>query len=784
MKKAFRFLAVVFLAFAFIFVSCQDLVSGSIENGTQANNNTVLKIRFAGNTPAARTALPEADEVVFTSFALEGVPTDSSYKTVNWQSTTGVTDAKGELTTAEIAVTKGISYNFTLTATTSGDAVYKDTKAITIQEGANTLSFSLTLVNVGTGTGNAVISVTIPSEQSGQGEVKKLTVSVYKVNIDGTLVSSPVSDALTEKELPLSGNLASLDTGSLEPGAYCAVFKLWGGVDSTAILGTWREYFGIVGGLTSKGTINPTGTEKAVDQVYTITYHSNDTAEEPATITAPRSFSRTSVVTIDAIKALSFRVGCKIEGWYTDEACTQAFTTTDGVTNDIDLYAKWNEAYKVVFTDSSSEHGTPSADNMMQLAGQDVTISVATQSGWAVKTVTVTAVDADGNDLASQPTGFPKTMSRTDSKTFTMPAGLPYHGGVKADVEYQRGYTITVVAGISNGTVTPSETFVTETEVQSGKTITLTMKPTLNYKLTSLEATKDTDSSEVTLSTENQYNRYTRTFTMPASDVTVTAEFADTIKMTESVVSSGGYYLFGDYPQSSKNNAVSVWTDRSKTNGELTYIQGTDDAFYVAVSGSYYRVEPVKWKRLTTNYGGKSLLHAAVILTARRFDDDSNNYAASEIRSWLNNGFINTAFTAAARGNIATTTVDNSAASTNPALHPKQWNSGNNQYACANTSDKIFLLSENEATTSAYGFADYGVYDSARHRKPTDYAKAKGAFVVTSGDYAGNGWWWLRSPNYNDRGYARGVYDRGDAYINYYVDYYNAGIVPALSISF
>ena len=376
--------------------------------------------------------------------------------------------------------------------------------------------------------------------------------------------------------------------------------------------------------------------------------------------------------------------------------------------------------------------------------------------GYGLGVITVTAIDAEGNNLAVQPSGFPMTIERaTTPKTFTMPGGLPYHGGVRVDVAYLNVYKITVEA-IVNGEVTPSVT-----ESLEGETITLTLKPTLNYKVTSLEAVKDEDSGTVTLSTENAYNRYKRTFTMPASDVTVSAEFDQTIQMTESVKSAGSeYYYFGDYPQSAKNGAVSVWSDRSRANGELTYIQGTDDYFYVNLSGTYYKVEPIKWKRLTSNYGGKSLLHASSILLGRRWDDDSNNWANSEIRSWLNEGFINTAFTATARAKIATTTVDNSAASTNTASNSKEWNSGKNQYACANTSDKIFLLSEKEATTSAYGFAEYNVADSARIRYCTDYAKATGAYYSTTAGCVGN------------------ASDHRDVYNIY------GGVVPALSISF
>ena len=780
MKKAFirfGFLTLFLAALALSLASCSDLVGAAGENAAPLpEGKAVLSIRL-GSSSKARTALPEAESVEFSSFTLEGVPSESGYQTVSWQSSDGIADAEGELTTAEIVVTKGLTYTFTLTATTSGGAQYKDSKNITIQDGENTLSFSLTLVSLGTGgTGSAVIGVTLPETESGK-EITRLTVTVYTVSDDGTINSTPYSSELNEKEIPITNKKASFDSGDLPPGAYCAVFRLYGGEDGSALAGTWREFFGILGGLTSKSEINPTGSEKAVDELYAITYHANDTEEEKATITAPKCYSRNSVVTLEAVMALSSRPGNKIEGWYTDQACTVSFTSTAGMTGDIELWAKWNEAYKVTFGESSSEHGTPAADNSMQLAGESVTISVDLDEGYGLGVITVTAIDAEGNNLAVQPSGFPMTIERaTTPKTFTMPGGLPYHGGVRVDVAYLNVYRITVEA-IVNGEVTPSVT-----ESLEGETITLTLKPTLNYKVTSLEAVKDADSGTVTLSTENAYNRYKRTFTMPASDVTVSAEFDQTIQMTESVKSAGSeYYYFGDYPQSAKNDGVSVWSDRTKTNGEFTYIQGTDDYFYVNLGGTYYKVEPIKWKRLTSNYGGKSLLHASSILLGRRWDDDSNNWANSEIRSWLNEGFINTAFTAMAREKIATTTVDNSEASTNPASNSKEWNSGKKQYACANTSDKIFLLSEKEATTSAYGFAEYNVADSARIRYCTDYAKATGAYYSTTAGYGG--WGWLRSPRYYDSSNARYINYDGDArYIND-VSILYGGVVPALSIS-
>ncbi|MCR5495009.1 MAG: DUF6273 domain-containing protein [Treponema sp.] len=133
---------------------------------------------------------------------------------------------------------------------------------------------------------------------------------------------------------------------------------------------------------------------------------------------------------------------------------------------------------------------------------------------------------------------------------------------------------------------------------------------------------------------------------------------------------------------------------------------------------------------------------------------------------------------------MPTTSVDNSARSTNTEANASQWNKGKNSYACADTSDKIFLLSEQEVTRSDYGFA---AYDSAgagnsRIRVTTDYAKANYVWQSTTSGYGCC--WWLRSPYYNDSNHASYVSGHGYAYRSNCVDRSDRGVCPALSISF
>ena len=153
-----------------------------------------------------------------------------------------------------------------------------------------------------------------------------------------------------------------------------------------------------------------------------------------------------------------------------------------------------------------------------------------------------------------------------------------------------------------------------------------------------------------------------------------------------------------------------------------------------------------------------------------------NNYKYSEIRAYLNgldfycpedavkksdyvnNGFLQTAFTDIAQSLIVTTTVDNSGESTTDVAgtYPKadgsycdpDYNIYERDYTCLDTTDKIFLLSIKEI--SSYGFmSDVKKTDEGRIRLATDYAMANhlSYWHDSSMNYTGS--YWLRSPQYD-----------------------------------
>ena len=268
------------------------------------------------------------------------------------------------------------------------------------------------------------------------------------------------------------------------------------------------------------------------------------------------------------------------------------------------------------------------------------------------------------------------------------------------------------------------------------------------------------------------------------------------------------YVEFGEWPQS---EADISGVDLEEVEGgrgyfKDNYYKDDNDNYYVKQGDKYYKVEPIVWRVLTKDYKvpgengelqstGRALLLAENILTGgREWDDNKNNYMESNIRKWLNGnsgseevsdyngdaGFLQTAFTEIAGNFIASITVDNSAQSTSDATGILAQDTNN---ACKNTKDKIFLLSEQEATMLDYGFAEYNAsgQGNTRIRVTTDYAEATGASQSSRENYGG--WWWLRSPVPFSEAVARGIRDDGYASDGNPVLNANGGVVPALSIS-
>lgn len=133
--------------------------------------------------------------------------------------------------------------------------------------------------------------------------------------------------------------------------------------------------------------------------------------------------------------------------------------------------------------------------------------------------------------------------------------------------------------------------------------------------------------------------------------------------------------------------------------------------------------EDIEWIVLAIS-DGKALLITVNLLDNVKYNNELKKvtWETCTLRTWMNNDFLNTAFTESEKNSIATTTVNNP---------NSDWgtNGGNA------TSDKIFALSIDEAEK-------YFSSSDSRKAYVTTYAKNQGAYAYSDG----RGRWWLRSP--------------------------------------
>lgn len=214
----------------------------------------------------------------------------------------------------------------------------------------------------------------------------------------------------------------------------------------------------------------------------------------------------------------------------------------------------------------------------------------------------------------------------------------------------------------------------------------------------------------------------------------------------------GKTIVYGLYPQKNVNDSTLVSALNSLTTPESNDWYLYNNEYYAKVVAKpftiyydvsfdngatikngttyWFKCEPITWNVLSNNNGEYYIL-SSVVLDSHRYNKYwlgkdtngrySNNYEYSEIRTWLNNDFYNSAF---ALGNdcIQTTIVDNSYSTTE--------RSGNivySDFACNDTQDKVFLPSYKDYINSSYGFSTSTALADTRTCKITDWAKARGS---------------------------------------------------------
>ena len=231
---------------------------------------------------------------------------------------------------------------------------------------------------------------------------------------------------------------------------------------------------------------------------------------------------------------------------------------------------------------------------------------------------------------------------------------------------------------------------------------------------------------------------------------------------------------FGEYPSSEvpSNDALvgAEWIDNEAVVGDSGYVRLEDSSGF-----RYFKKEPIAWRVLEVK-DNKALLVCHRMMDCYPYNIKARDvlWSDSDLREFLNGDeFYGKAFSEEEKESILKSKVENL----------KNYYFGTD---CGDaTDDYVFILSEEEVFYSdkakKHGFAESdGVNDLARRFKPTDYARARGAWVSTEGETSGCSFWFLRTNGYSQSnavfvGEMGCLYNRGC-----YVNCKDSGILPAI----
>lgn len=174
------------------------------------------------------------------------------------------------------------------------------------------------------------------------------------------------------------------------------------------------------------------------------------------------------------------------------------------------------------------------------------------------------------------------------------------------------------------------------------------------------------------------------------------------------------------------------------------YAFKSDDGTSIPAGINYFKYQPIEWFELCFDDNSSTIMTSKII-DVKKFDlNYKNNYKNSNLRSFLNGSFLTKTFTAEEYNSILTTEIDNSIASTGE---------DSNDYACEDTSDKVFALSAREFY-AYFTNNDNGIAITTEYVRSLDPSWRIGD---GDGEKLNALTWWLRSPNNEHEMYVKGA---------------------------
>ena len=300
-----------------------------------------------------------------------------------------------------------------------------------------------------------------------------------------------------------------------------------------------------------------------------------------------------------------------------DNKATVTVTTTEAITEGT-YYFKLSMPNKTVLKYSKNYHGivTVSAAETKSLSlgtqTGELTAGTAGSAAYAgtafnlADTDTLTVAETDAN-------GTPKEVGKTEGLTLSVSAikseKFTVTAAITADVKDGTYYFVVSSANLKSAVASvvvqkkpeaktyqiKTETYkngyvsLDKQEAKEKETVKLTINPNTGYVLDSISVEK-TDGTAVTLvGTGN-----TRTFEMPASDVTVKASFkeADEVKHRVTVAAAPGGTITVSPTEASKGETVTVTvtsdSGKQMVAGSLKYSESKAGGSVVAISGNSF----------------------------------------------------------------------------------------------------------------------------------------------------------------------------------------------------